>query len=136
MGLLPSLCLLLNALVRVSIQQCTIEEFENRTALDLLQSTLTDASQKFTIDIIYYNCLSASQIIGLYSSPCSFRLSGGSQGGCRPLSLTFQSCSFYTFSHMCSLSPHYTTGWWYWSNCSSTNLPSWARTTSWGIQKA
>ena len=67
MKLLSSLCLLLTVLVGVSIQQCTIEEFENSLAPDLLQTTqATDASQTFAVNRIFYNCLSTSQIIGVY----------------------------------------------------------------------
>ena len=66
--MLSSLWLLLVALVRVSVQQCTIEGFENIT-LDTLQSTeATDASQIFTINRTIYNCLSTSQTIGVYNS--------------------------------------------------------------------
>ena len=66
MKLLPSLCLLLTTLVGVSIQQCTIEEFENSIAPDLLLNLATDASQTFTVNRTFYNCLSTSQIIGVY----------------------------------------------------------------------
>ena len=69
MKLLLSLCLLLVALVGVSVQQCTTGVFENMTALDTLQSTeATDASQTFTINRTIYNCLSTSQTIGVYNS--------------------------------------------------------------------
>ena len=68
MALLSSLCLLLVALVGVSVQQCTIEGFENIT-LDTLQSTeATDGSQIFTINRTIYNCLSSSQTISVYNS--------------------------------------------------------------------
>ena len=64
--LLPCLYLI-TALVRVSVQQCTIEKFEDSTALDTVQSTqATDANQTFTINKTTYNCLSTSQIIGVY----------------------------------------------------------------------
>ena len=69
MKLLLSLCLLLATLVGVSVQQCTIEGFEDVTALDTLQTTeATDATQTFTINRTIYNCLSTSQIIGVYNS--------------------------------------------------------------------
>ena len=69
MKLLSSLCYLLVALVGVSVQQCTIERFEDVTALDTLQTTeVTDASQTFTINRTIYNCLSTSQTIGVYNS--------------------------------------------------------------------
>jgi len=68
MKLLSSLCLLLVTLVGVSVQQCTIEEFE-AIALDTVQTTeATDASQTFTINRTIYNCLSTSQTIGVYNS--------------------------------------------------------------------
>ena len=68
MKLLSSLCLLLAALVGVSVQQCTIEGFEG-IALDQVQTTeATDASQTFTINGTIYNCLSTSQTIGVYNS--------------------------------------------------------------------
>ena len=70
MKLLSSLCLLLVILVGVSVQQCTIERFEDVVALDTLQSTeATDFSQQtFTINRTIYNCLSTSQTIGVYNS--------------------------------------------------------------------
>ena len=69
MKFLPSLCLLLVTLVGISVQQCTIEEFEDVTALDTVQATeATDASQTFTIIRTIYNCLSTSQTIGVYNS--------------------------------------------------------------------
>ena len=62
------LCLLA-ALVGISVQQCTIEGFEGMTALDTVQSSeANDASQTFTINRTIYNCLSTSQIIGVYDS--------------------------------------------------------------------
>lgn len=65
------LYLLLAALVlpRVSIQECTMEEFKDKNALDLLQVTeLSEDDQNFTVQDIIYNCLSTSRIIGLYRS--------------------------------------------------------------------
>ena len=62
------LCLLA-ALVGVSVQQCTIERFEDVAALDTIQSTeATDFDQTFTINRTIYNCLSTSQTIGVYNS--------------------------------------------------------------------
>ena len=69
MKFLLSLCYLLVTLVGVSVQQCTIERFEDVTALDTIQSTeATDFGQTFTINRTIYNCLSTSQIIGVYNS--------------------------------------------------------------------
>ena len=68
MKFLPSLCLLLVTLVGISVQQCTIEEFE-AIALDTVQTTeANDVSQTFTINRTVYNCLSTSQTIGVYNS--------------------------------------------------------------------
>ena len=62
------LCLLA-ALVGVSVQQCTIERFEDVAALDTIQSTeATDFGQTFIINRTIYNCLSTSQTIGVYNS--------------------------------------------------------------------
>lgn len=61
------LSLLLVALARLTIQQCTTENFENRIALDLLFTTqASDFRQNFTINRIIYNCLSTSQTIGTF----------------------------------------------------------------------
>ena len=69
MKLLSSLYYLLVALVGVSIQQCTIERFEDVTVLDTIQTTeVTDANQTFTVNRTIYNCLSTSQTIGVYNS--------------------------------------------------------------------
>ena len=63
-----SLCLLLFAMVGVSVQQCTTEGFQN-IALDTVLSTeTTDPSQVFTINRTIYNCLSTSQTIGVYNT--------------------------------------------------------------------
>ena len=63
---LKLLCLLA-ALVGVSVQQCTIQRFEDVTTIDILQtSELTSAN--FTINRTIYNCLSTSQTIGVYNS--------------------------------------------------------------------
>ena len=64
-----SLWLLIATLARVSIQQCTVEEFDNKIAFDILQSTqATEIKQNFSINKIIYNCLSTSQTIGIYRS--------------------------------------------------------------------
>ena len=69
MNLLSSLYLLLVAVVGVSAQQCTVERFEDVTALDTLHATeATDANQTFTVNRTIYNCLATSQTIGVYSS--------------------------------------------------------------------
>ena len=65
--LVASLCLLLGALAGVGAQ-CTIEGFQNNV-IDLLQSTeATDFGQAFSVNRTIYNCLSTSQIIGVYNS--------------------------------------------------------------------
>ena len=66
MKLWLSFWVLLATLVRVSVQQCAVEDLN---LLDLVQTT--EASEnfyEFTIDEIYYNCLSTSQTIGLYTT--------------------------------------------------------------------
>ena len=61
--------LLLAALVRNAIQQCTIEEFEDSIALDLLRnSESTDFNQNFIINRTIYNCLATSQTIDRFKS--------------------------------------------------------------------
>lgn len=61
--------LLIAALARNSIQQCTTEEFEDRIALDILRnSQSTEFNQNFTINRTIYNCLSTLQTIGGYRS--------------------------------------------------------------------
>ena len=65
--LVVSLCLLLVTLAGVGAQ-CTIEEFQN-IVIDLLQSTVaTDFGQAFSVNRTIYNCLSTSQMIGVYNS--------------------------------------------------------------------
>ena len=65
--LVASLCLLLVALAGVGAQ-CTIEGFQNNV-IDLLQSTVaTDFGQAFSVNRTIYNCLSTSQMIGVYNS--------------------------------------------------------------------
>ena len=66
MKLLSSLCLLLVTLVGVSVQQCTVERFENVTALDTLQTA--EATDTIIINRTIYNCLATSQTIGVYNS--------------------------------------------------------------------
>ena len=61
------LCLLA-ALVGVSVQQCTIQRFEDDFVPDLLQATTTEGSHTFTTNRTIYNCLSTSQTIGVYNS--------------------------------------------------------------------
>ena len=63
---LKLLCLLA-ALVGVSVQQCTIQRFEDVTTFDILQ-TSESTSASFTINRTIYNCLSTSQTIGVYNS--------------------------------------------------------------------
>ena len=46
MKLLSSLCLLLVTLVGVSVQHCTIEWFEDVVALDTLESTTSDCTDR------------------------------------------------------------------------------------------
>jgi len=61
--------LLVISLVRISIQQCTIEQFENRIVHDILLTTkATEMDQNFIINRTIYNCLSTSQTIGIYTS--------------------------------------------------------------------
>ena len=60
---------LIALIIRVTIQRCTIEEFESKIALDIVMHTqMSEESQNFTINRIIYNCLSTSQIIGIYRS--------------------------------------------------------------------
>ena len=62
------LWLLLALLVDISVQQCTIDEFQTNLA-DIVTSTeATEFVQFFTINSTYYNCLSTSQIVGHYRS--------------------------------------------------------------------
>ena len=63
---LKLLCLLA-ALVGVSVQQCTIQRFEDVTTIDILQ-TSESTNENFTINRTIYNCLSTSQTIGVYNS--------------------------------------------------------------------
>lgn len=63
------LWLLLIDLARVSIQQCTMEVFEDSIALDILQATeATESNQHFVINETIYNCLSTSRTIGILGS--------------------------------------------------------------------
>ena len=65
---MPSLwSLLLATLVEVSIQQCVLEDID---ILDLVESNEVELTGLETMHIsaIYYNCLSAGQYVGLYSS--------------------------------------------------------------------
>ena len=66
MKLWLSFWVLLATLVRVSVQQCAVEDLN---LLDLVQtSEASENFNRFTIDEIYYNCLSTSQTIGLYTT--------------------------------------------------------------------
>ena len=67
MTLLLSPWLLLSTLVGVSVQQCTPEGFN---ALDTVESTEAspDANAIITIDSTFFNCLSTSEIVGIYNS--------------------------------------------------------------------
>jgi len=66
MKLWLSFWVLLATLVRVSVQQCAVEDLN---LLDLVQTTeASENFNEFTIDEIYYNCLSTSQTIGLYTT--------------------------------------------------------------------
>jgi len=61
------LWLLVVALVKVSIQQCTIEWFEDKTALDTVESSEgSDAGHTFSINRTIYNCLSTNRTINEY----------------------------------------------------------------------
>ena len=60
------LWLLLVALVRVSIEQCTVEEFD---VLDtVLNSETSEVTHNVSIMEVIYNCLATSHVIGTYSS--------------------------------------------------------------------
>ena len=62
------LWLLLALFVDISVQQCTIDDFQASIADIVATTEATDAIQSFNINSTYYNCLSSSQIIGQYSS--------------------------------------------------------------------
>ena len=63
------LWLLLAVLITVSEQRCTIEEFETTIAPDIIRHTeISEERQTITINRTIYNCLSTSQIIGIYRS--------------------------------------------------------------------
>ena len=67
--ILKSVLWLLLLLAKDSIQQCSVEVFENRIALDTVRATqATEANQNFMINRTIYNCLSTSQTIGMFSS--------------------------------------------------------------------
>lgn len=67
--LLVFLWFLLAVMVSVSVQQCNIEGFE-AIALDTVKATeIAEADQNITaLNGTYYNCLSTSEIIGMYNS--------------------------------------------------------------------
>ena len=68
MQVLTTLLLLLTLLVGVSIQQCTIDDFQ-AMAIGVINSTeTTDGSGTITINSTYYNCLSRSDTSDHYSS--------------------------------------------------------------------
>ena len=60
------LSLLVLGLVEVSVQQCDRTEFNVNN--QVLSTVISNHNQTITINSIYYNCLSLSQIDGLYSS--------------------------------------------------------------------
>ena len=60
--------ILLMAVVSVSAQQCTIDEFQTNLTDILASEEMTNASQVITINSIFYNCLSSTQITDVYSS--------------------------------------------------------------------
>ena len=63
------LWLLLAALVRCSVQQCTIEEFKKNRSVDIVHASETsETTHTITIRGIVFNCLSTSHTIGTYSS--------------------------------------------------------------------
>ena len=58
---------LLATLVGVSVQQCSVEDFNVFTFVEdaeIPQAEVTDSIR--TIEAFYYNCLSSSQTVGLY----------------------------------------------------------------------
>ena len=67
--MLSSFLLLVVAVLGTGVRaQCTIEGFQN-ISIDLLQSTVaTDFGQTFSVNRTIYNCLSTSQMIGVYNS--------------------------------------------------------------------
>ena len=67
MKLMIALWLLLATLVGVSVQQCTLERFE-MVALDRAQNIVSESSMITAINDTFYNCLSASEIIGVYET--------------------------------------------------------------------
>ena len=69
--------LLLATMVGFSVQQCNIEGFES-IALDLVKNSAitSDGDQTITaLNDTFYNCLSTSQIIGIYTTPCLYQYS-------------------------------------------------------------
>ena len=59
---------LLALLVNISVQQCTIDDFQASITDIVVTTEATDAVQSFNVNSTYYNCLSSSQTIGQYSS--------------------------------------------------------------------
>jgi len=63
------LWLILIAQVKISTQLCTIEEFRNNRAHDLLHSSETsEVTHNITVMDVIYNCLATSHEIGIYNS--------------------------------------------------------------------
>ena len=63
------LWVLVAALVRLSIQRCTVEDFEANRVHDLVHSSETsEITHNITIREIVYNCLATSHTIGIFSS--------------------------------------------------------------------
>ena len=61
--------LLIAQLVRISTQLCTIEEFKNNRAHDLVHSSeASEVSHNITVMKVIYNCLATSHEIGIYNS--------------------------------------------------------------------
>ena len=62
------LWLLLAFLVDISVQQCTIDEFQANVTDIVISTKATDAVQSFIINSTYYNCLSRADTSDHYSS--------------------------------------------------------------------
>ena len=70
-GVMVSRCLwlLVIAQVKISTQLCTIEEFRNNRAHDLVHSSETsEVTHNITVMKVIYNCLATSHEIGIYNS--------------------------------------------------------------------
>ena len=66
--MLSPLCLLLVAIVRVSVQQCTTEGIESILLDTVIATDTTNDTQMITINRTTFNCLATSQTIGVYRS--------------------------------------------------------------------